>query len=426
MLNIPQSPKQRIIIIGGGFAGVNLAKTLAGSQYQIVMIDKNNYHQFQPLFYQVATAGIEPSGILFPLRKLFNHYSDFYLRITEVTHIDVVTKTVHTRSGDCTYDKLIIAAGAKTSYFGLENIRKVAFPMKSVTEALSLRNSILKHLEMALFEPDAEKKVELMNLVVVGGGPTGTEVAGALAEMKKHIFPKEYKELDVKSIRIVLVEASPTLLNGMTERSKARSKKYLEQLGVEVMTGVQVKDYVNHNVLLSNGEAIPTRNIIWAAGVKGIKFKGIPDDVYLPNERIMVDAFNKVKDLEDVYAIGDNCAMITDETPKGHPQVAQVAIQQAKNLANNLKLADQNKPPKPFRYKDLGAMATVGRNLAVADLPGISFFGFFAWYVWMFVHLMAILGVKNRLFVFLNWMWSYITFDQSLRLIISRDNNEKM
>lgn len=426
MLNIPTSPKKRIIIIGGGFAGVKLAQTLAATDYQIVMIDKNNYHQFQPLFYQVATAGIEPSGILFPLRKLFNKYPDFYLRITEVTHIDVVNKVVQTRSGSCSYDKLIIAAGAKTSYFGLENIRKAAFPMKSVTEALSLRNSILKHLELALFETDAQKKLELMNLVVVGGGPTGTEVAGALAEMKKHIFPKEYKELDIENIRIVLVEAAPTLLNGMTERSKARSKRYLEGLGVEVLTGVQVKDYINHSVVLSNGESIPTRNIIWAAGVKGVKFKGIPDSAYLPNERIVVDAFNKVKELDDVYAIGDNCAMITEDTPRGHPQVAQVAIQQAKNLGVNLKNEMRNKGVKPFKYKNLGAMATIGRHLAVADLPGISFFGTFAWYVWMFVHLMSILGVKNRLFVFLNWMWSYITFDQSLRLIISRDNSEKM
>jgi NADH dehydrogenase len=426
MLNIPTSPKQRIIIIGGGFAGVKLAQTLAGSNYQIVMIDKNNYHQFQPLFYQVATAGIEPSGILFPLRKLFNKYPDFYLRITEVTHIDVANKVVQTRSGSCSYDKLIIAAGAKTSYFGLENIRKAAFPMKSVTEALSLRNSILKHLELALFETDARKKEELMNLVIVGGGPTGTEVAGALAEMKKHIFPKEYKELDIENIRIVLVEAAPTLLNGMKDSSKARSKRYLEGLGVEVLTGVQVKDYVDHSVLLSNGESIPTRNIIWAAGVKGVKFKGIPDSVYLPNERIVVDAFNKVKELDHVYAIGDNCAMITDDTPRGHPQVAQVAIQQAKNLGINLKNEVRNKSAKPFKYKNLGAMATIGRHLAVADLPGLSLFGFFAWYVWMFVHLMSILGVKNRLFVFLNWMWSYITFDQSLRLIISRDNSEKM
>ncbi|MFT3740753.1 MAG: NAD(P)/FAD-dependent oxidoreductase [Breznakibacter sp.] len=421
MLNIPRTHKKRIVIIGGGFAGINLAQALAGSDYQVVMIDRNNYHQFQPLFYQVATAGIEPSAILFPLRKLFHRYTDFYLRITEVTHIDTNLKVIETKSGSCEYDYLVVAAGAQTSFFGLANIEKVAFPMKSVTEALALRNSVLKHLEEALFEADPYKKEALMNLVIVGGGPTGTEVAGALAEMKKHIFPKEYKELDISKVRIVLIEASPALLGGMTQRSSYKSERYLKKLGVEVYTNIQVKDYVNRAVVLSNGETIPTHNLIWAAGIKGVRLPGIPDAVYAPNGRMMADEFNKVKGLADVYAVGDSSVILSDKLPKGHPQVAQVAIQQARNLGKNFKRLSLDKPLNPFKYKNFGAMATVGRHLAVADLPGIHFFGFFAWYIWMFVHLMSILGVKNRIFVFLNWLWSYITFDQSLRLIIDRE-----
>jgi len=422
MLNIPNSPKKRIVIIGGGFAGINMAQALVGSQYQVVMIDKNNYHQFQPLFYQVATAGIEPSAILFPLRKLFHRHADFYLRIAEVTQIDTTSKTVHTKSGNCQYDYLVMAAGAKTTFFGLDNIEKVAYPMKSVTEALSLRNSILKNMEQALFETDAKKKGALMNLVIVGGGPTGTEVAGALAEMKKHIFPKEYNELDINKIRIVLIEAAPSLLGGMSKRSSQKSERYLKRLGVEVMTSVQVKDYTDESVVLSTGERIPTRNLIWAAGIAGVRFPGIPDSVYLPNGRMVTDGFNKVVGLKDVYAIGDSSVIISDDLPRGHPQVAQVAIQQAKNLGKNFVKMSVGKALKPFKYKNFGALATVGRHLAVADLPGIHFFGFFAWYIWMFVHLMAILGVKNRIFVFLNWLWSYITFDQSLRLIINRED----
>ncbi|MGV8827485.1 MAG: NAD(P)/FAD-dependent oxidoreductase [Breznakibacter sp.] len=421
MLNIPNSGKKRIVIIGGGFAGIKLAEELKNEDYQVILIDKNNYHQFQPLFYQVATAGIEPSGILFPLRKLFHRHRDFYLRITEVTSVDCERKEVHTKSGSCNYDYLVIAAGAETSYFGLENIQRVAYPMKSVTEALSLRNGILKNLERALFEVDIRRKEELMNLVVVGGGPTGTEVAGALAEMKKHIFPKEYKELDIAKIRIVLIEASPSLLGGMSHRSSAKSERYLKKLGVEVLTGVQVKDYQNNSVILSNGEAIPTQTVIWAAGIKGTKLEGIPEEVCTPGGRIKVDAFNRADGIDSLFAIGDNCVMVSDALPKGHPQVAQVAIQQARNLGRNFKLLLQKREMIPFRYKNLGSMATVGRHLAVADLPGVTLFGFFAWYVWMFVHLMSILGVKNRMFVFLNWLWSYFTFDQSLRLIIKRD-----
>ncbi|PZX16865.1 NADH dehydrogenase [Breznakibacter xylanolyticus] len=426
MLQIPETNQKRIVIVGGGFAGISLAKSLAHSNYQVVMIDKNNYHQFQPLFYQVATAGIEPSAILFPLRKLFQRQGNAYLRITEVTGIDPTAKMVHTRSGDCHYDYLVVAAGAQTSYFGLKNIEAAAFPMKSVTEALTLRNSILNHLENALLEKDKAVQQQLLNLVIVGGGPTGTEVAGALAEMKKHIFPKEYRELDTSRIRIVLIEAAPRLLGGMSPKSSSKSLRYLHKLGVEVYLDTQVNDYTNHEVVLSNGERIPTRTLIWAAGIKGASMPGIPAEAILPNGRIRVDAFHRMAGSDTIFVVGDHSAMITDATPKGHPQVAQVAIQQARNLARNFIRMQKHQNLRPFRYRNPGSLATVGRHLAVADLPGITFFGFFAWYVWMFVHLMAILGVKNRLFVFLNWLWSYITFDQSLRLIIHRDDGHKL
>lgn len=425
MLNIPSTHKQRVVIIGGGFAGIRLAQSLVKSNFQVVIIDKNNYHQFQPLFYQVATAGIEPSGILFPLRKLFQRKPDFILRIAEVTSVDTANNIVITNAGQCDYDFLVVAAGAKSSFFGMDELEKHAFPMKTVLESLALRNTILNNLEKALLETDDEKRETLLNLVIVGGGPTGTEVAGALAEMKNHIFPKEYPELDIESIRIVLVEASETLLGGMSKKSSSKAETYLKRLGVEVMTSTQVKGYHNNRVSLNNGQSIATSTLIWAAGIIGVMINGIDEKCYTPSGRLKVDEFNEVIGLKNVFALGDNCIMVTPQLPKGHPQVAQVAIQQAKNLGLNLKNRLKNKEPKPFKYRNFGSLATIGRHLAVADLPGVSFYGFFAWFVWMFVHLMAILGVKNRLFVFINWMWSYLTFDQSLRLIIQREDHPK-
>lgn len=427
MLNIPEINRKRIVILGGGFAGLKLAKDLANTEYQVVLFDRNNYHQFQPLFYQVATAGIEPSAILFPLRKMFHQYRNVFLRIAEVVSIDYEKKQIHTSAGELDYDFLVIATGADTNYFGLQNISRMALPMKSVAEALSLRNTILNHMEKALVTDNEQERTALMNLVVVGGGPTGTEIAGALAEMKSHIFPKEYSELDISRIKIYLIEANNCLLNGFSETSKQKAKEYLTKLDVEVMLNTQVLDMQDDKLILKNAGHIPTKTLIWAAGIKGNIIPGLPSSTIGPGGRIKTDEMNEVLGVESIYAIGDISICMNEQSPKGYPQVAQVAIQQAKNLANNLKIASNKKfhagykdSLKPFHYKDLGSMATIGRNLAVVDLPWLKLRGSLAWYVWMFVHLMSILGVKNKLFIFINWLWSYMTFDQSLRLIIER------
>jgi len=420
MLNIPTIEKKRIVIIGGGFGGLKLATGLRNSNYQIVFIDKNNYHQFQPLFYQVATSGIEPSAILFPFRKIFNRYKDFHLRITEVIEVIPEQKRIRTISGICFYDYLVIATGATSSFFGLDNIQKEALPMKSVVEAIEIRNTLLANMERALLTDKQEEQEPYLNIVVVGGGPTGTEVAGALAEMRKHIFPKEYKELNISKIRIILIEASSRLVKSMSFDASAKSLEYLQKIGVEVIQGLHVTDYTNDVVSLSNGTRIPSKTLIWAAGVQGNKLNGLPEHTWNSSNRLKVDIYNAVKDIHHIYAIGDICLMEDENYLKGHPQVAQVAIQQANNLSLNFKRLEKGLKLIPFRYKNYGTMATIGRHLAVVDLPFIKFRGLLAWYIWMFIHLMAILGIKNKIIVFINWLWSYFTFDQSLRLIIRR------
>lgn len=425
MLNIPTIDKKRIVIIGGGFGGLKLATELKKSHYQIVLLDKNNYHQFQPLFYQVATSGIEPSAILFPFRKIVNKYDNFHLRICEVLEIMPDIKKIKTEFGICFYDYLVIANGATTSYFGLENVMKVAHPMKSVIDAISLRNSILENMEKALLTDLPEEKEPYLNIVIVGGGPTGTEIAGALAEMKRHIFPKEYKELDISKIRIFLIERSQTLVKGMSSKASEKSKEYLLKLGVEVYNSTSVKDYIDNSIVLGDDRRIPSKTVIWAAGIRGNRILGLPDICWNNVDRLVVDEFNKIIGLDAVYALGDVCFMKTDEYPSGHPQVAQVAIQQAKNLARNFNKINTTREQKTFQYKNYGTMATIGRNLAVVDLPFIKLRGPLAWYIWMFIHLMAILGVKNKIIIFINWLWSYFTFDQSLRLIIRRNSREK-
>jgi len=411
--------QKRVVIVGAGFGGLTLARKLSAKYFQIVLIDKNNYHQFQPLLYQVATAGLEPSNISFPLRKIFQKRKDLFIRIAEVKLINTSANLVHTSIGDISYDYLVLANGAETNFFGMHSLQQNAFSMKSVSEALLLRNTLLQNYEQALTSMNDEEKAALLNIVIVGGGPTGVELAGAIAEMKKKILPKDYPELNFGQMRVHLVEATPRLLNGMNEASAKKVGEYLSSLGVEVLPGTSVKNYNGHAVLLSNGTTLYSRCLIWAAGVKGSSLDGLPAASVLPNKRILVDDFNRIEGLKDVFAIGDIASMKGAQYPKGHPQVAPVAMQQAVLLAKNLSRVQQEKGLKAFVYKDKGSMATVGRNLAVAELGKIKLKGFIAWIIWMMVHLMLIIGVKNRLLILINWTWQYITYDQSLRLIIS-------
>lgn len=416
--NIIETSQKRIVIVGGGFGGLQLARKLLKLDYQIVLIDKNNYHQFQPLFYQVATAGLEPSTISFPFRKIFQKNKNIHIRVAEVNSIRSADNQLDTSIGVIDYHYLVIAIGADTNFFGNQKMMELAYPMKSVSEALALRNTILQNYEDALSESDRDKRKRLMNVVVVGGGATGVEVAGTLAEMRKSILPKDYPELDFKMMQVYLLEGSPKVLNVMSENASQKAEMYLRELGVNVFLNSRVKDYDGENVFLENGKEIPTKTLVWAAGVTGNKIKGLNPEVVTPTNRIKVNRNNRVEGYQNIFAIGDIALMTEEKYPKGHPQVAQVAIQQAVALSKYFKNVLENKSSTDFSYKDLGSMATIGRNKAVADLPNIKFAGFFAWLIWMFIHLMSLVGGKNRLFAFINWAWSYITFDQSLRLII--------
>ncbi|MFD2521688.1 NAD(P)/FAD-dependent oxidoreductase [Emticicia soli] len=417
--NIPDTSQKRIVIVGAGFGGLALAQKLANRDVQIVLIDKNNYHQFQPLFYQVAMAGLEPSSISFPLRKIFQHKKNVHIRITGVTKVTPEENKIETELGEIRYDYLVLATGAGTNFFGMKNMIDNAIPMKSVSEAIYLRNRVLQNFEDALTTKDTETREGLMNIVVVGGGPTGVEVSGTLAEMKKIILPKDYPELDFNLMKIYLFESSPEVLEVMSDDASAKGKEYLERLGVIVKTGVRITDFDGQFAYTSTNEKIRTHNVVWAAGIKGNAVDGFVSETYGRGARMKVNAFNQVEGFDNIFAVGDIAIMSGDEKfPNGHPQVAQPAIQQGKLLAKNILKIMRGENPVPFEYKDLGSMATVGRNLAVVDLPFWKFQGAFAWYVWMFVHLMSILGIKNKVMVFINWLWSYVTYDQSLRLII--------
>lgn len=416
--NIPETNKKRVVIVGAGFGGLALAQALKKGPFQVVLLDKNNYHQFQPLFYQVAMAGLEPSSIAFPLRKVFQSNQDIHIRVTEVLSVHPEEKKLMTGLGRVDYDYLVLGMGAGTNYFGMENIQKYAMPMKSVSEAIQLRNRILQNFEAALSTEDSRLQAALMSVVIVGGGPTGVEVAGTLAEMKKMILPKDYPELDFNLMKIYLFESSPAVLEVMSPDASSKAKEYLERLGVDVRVGERIHDFNGTVAYTNQGEEINTHNVVWAAGVLSNSLEGFSPEVYGRGRRMKVNTSNQVLGYPDIFAIGDMALMITEAYPNGHPQVAQPAIQQGILLAKNLRALHAGQPLKAFEYKDLGSMATVGRHLAVVDLPFWKFQGTFAWYVWMFVHLMAILGVKNKILIFINWLWSYITYDQSLRLII--------
>ncbi|MCE3225861.1 MAG: NAD(P)/FAD-dependent oxidoreductase [Bacteroidetes bacterium] len=408
---------KKLVIVGAGFAGLRLARTLKDKGFEIWLIDKNNYHQFPPLLYQVATCGLEPSSISFPLRKIFQSYKNVHIRCTEVNSVDHEQNKVVTSIGSFSYDYLVIATGATTNFFGNALIEKNAMPMKSVGEALFVRNKVLQNFEDALIADDQTRKA-LLNIVIVGGGPTGVEVSGALAEMKNQILPKDYPEIDFKSMNIYLVEAGPKVLAAFSEESAAKAKQYLEDLGVVVFTSTQVTGYDGNEVSLSTGKTLPTKSLIWAAGIKGNNLSGLPENTTAKGNRISVNRFSQINGFENIFAIGDIANMSTPKYPNGHPQVATVANMQADHLAKNLVKLKDGKVLEQFEYKDKGSMATVGRHKAVVDLPKTHFQGWLAWFFWMFLHLMLILGMKNKLLIFVNWLWNYFTFDQSLRLII--------
>jgi NADH dehydrogenase len=418
MINIPESEKKRVVIVGCGFAGLKLARKLRHSGYQVVIVDKRNYHQFQPLFYQVATAGLEPSAISFPLRKIFQHYKDFYIRIAEVTNIDTEKQQLWTTLGIVRYDYLVLTQGASNFFFGMKNMESRSKTMKSVSEALDLRNTLLQNFEDALAATTDEDREGFLNLVVVGGGPTGIEVSGALADMRKFVLGKDYPELNQEKIHIYLIEGTNRLLLALSERSSEKAKEFLERLGVTVILNTRVRNFDGKQIETSDGKKIRTNLVIWTAGITGARIEGLRDISYGKNNRIIVDYFNHVKGYSNIFALGDVAMMEEPRFPHGHPQVAPVAIQQANLLAKNLIRTRVQKEMIPFSYKDKGTMATIGRNLAIVELPNARFYGTFAWLVWMFVHLMSIVGIRNRFLILINWFWNYVTYDTSLRLIL--------
>ncbi|MEO6453753.1 MAG: NAD(P)/FAD-dependent oxidoreductase [Ginsengibacter sp.] len=414
-------PVIKIVIIGGGFGGLKLARSLNNKAgFEVVLIDRFNYHQFQPLFYQVATAGLDPSNISFPLRKVFHKSSNVHFRMADVSAIVSAENKIATNVGEFLYDILVLATGADTNFFGNQQLIDNTFPMKSTVEALQIRHRLIQNFEDALLAKDERELQSLMSVVLVGGGPTGVEMSGAIADLKRFVLPKDYPELDFSKMKIYLLEGSPKTLGAMSEKSSEDSSGYLKKLGVTVMKNTIVKSYDGKTVTMQNGDTIETSMVIWAAGIKGNIPDGISKELTVKGNRLKVDRMNKVPGFENIYAVGDVAYMETEKYPHGHPQVASVAIQQGDRLAKNLIRKEMKSPHmEEFEYYDKGTMATVGRNLAVVDLPKpkLHFKGFIAWVIWMTLHLFLLLGVKNRLSVFSNWIYNYITYDQNLRLI---------
>jgi NADH dehydrogenase len=427
-LRTPSTNFPKVVIIGGGFGGIEVAKRLKNKEVEVLMIDRHNYHTFQPLLYQVATGGLEADSIAFPLRKIFKNQKNFKFRNAEAKEIIPERKVVVTTVGEIPYDYLVIATGSDTNFFGSKELEHYTMPMKTIPEALNLRSMLLQNLEEALVETDPVKKTSLLNFVVVGGGPTGVELSGALSELKRDVLKKDYPELDLDQVHIYLIEGSHVLLGPMSPQAQNSAQQFLEEMGVEVITDVRVESYDGEKIVLSNDRIILSKNVLWSAGVMGEVIPGLPKESIARGNRIQVDEYNRVKGLKDIFAIGDVAAMITDKYPRGLPGVAPAAMQQGKQLSKNIIriINNENEQLEPFTYFDKGSMATVGRNRAVVDIGKIRFQGIFAWFVWMFVHLMSLVGFRNKLVVFVNWIWSYFSYDRGTRLIIRRFNRESM
>lgn len=417
-INVPEVKVPRLVIIGCGFGGLELAKQLRKAPIQIVMLDKNNYHTFQPLLYQVATAGLEADAIAYPIRKIFKGQSNFHFRWGEVTAINAGENRISSTIGDLRYDYLVIATGSTTNYFGNKNFEERSMPMKSVTEALNLRSLILQNFEKALLAKDIHEQEALMTFMVVGGGPTGVELAGALCELKKHVLPNDYPELDFRKMRVILVENGDSVLQMMNDANRKSAHEYLEELGCEVWLKVSVKNYDGFYAETNNGKKVHTTNLIWTAGIKGSAMSGLDADVINPRGRYLIDDYCLVKGYNNIYAIGDVACMVKEKFPHGHPQVAPVAIQQAQLIARNFKNEWKGKQREAFSYFDKGTMATIGRNRAVVEVAKLRFGGFLGWFVWMSLHLMLLVGFRNKVIVFINWLWNYINYDRNIRLII--------
>lgn len=415
---IPESSLLRVVIIGGGFGGIELAKKLDKRKFQVVMIDRNNYHTFQPLLYQVATGGLEPDSIAYPLRKIFPGKRNIIFRVAEALNVKPEEHILITDLGELKYDRLVIATGSTTNFFGNKGIADNAMTLKSVTGSLDLRSLMLQNFERVLIETDAMEREKYLNIVIVGGGPTGVEIAGAIAELKRHVLHKDYPELNVEELIIHLIESSDKLLASMSMQSSVKAKKFLEKLGVKIRLNRVVNDYKDDKVYLADSTIINCSTFIWTAGVKGSAINGLPVNAFSERgNRLIVDVYNRLTGSKDIYAIGDVAAVTDNEHNLPHPMLAPVAIQQAKNLARNLnKSADESW--YKFHYFDKGSMATIGRNKAVADIRAFHFQGIFAWLVWMFIHLMSIVGFRNRVVIFINWVWNYFSYDRAIRLII--------
>jgi len=424
-MNIAKSSKKRVVIVGGGFAGIACAKSLKKSGLQVVLIDRHNYHTFQPLLYQVATGGLEPDSISFPLRKLIQDYPDFYFRIGILEQVDQKNKIIHTNIGDLTYDYLVLAVGSKTNFFGNKQIQAESMAMKTVPQSLNLRSLILESFEAALLTKDMDKRHGLMNFVLVGGGPTGVELAGALAEMKKAILPKDYPDLDIRNMKINLIQGAPKLLDAMSDKSSKAAETYLKKLGVDVWTSTIVTDYDGWEVKTNTGHNFHSGTVIWSAGVQAQKISGL-DQIQERSNRVLTNSFCQVIDQKEIFALGDYAAMESNEFPKGHPMMAQPALQQGRLTGQNIIRMEKGLSLKSFKYNDKGSMATIGRNKAVVDLPRFHFQGILAWLVWMFIHLISLVGFRNKLVVFTNWLYNYFVFDRETRLIIRPYKNKKV